>query len=370
MTVSDQLSSTGMAYASVGRRIGAYLMDGVVGLLLLVVVGGVPVLVTGEPTAITAGYAGAVVLGLVQWYLLGTRGYTIGKLILGIRVVDADTGTPIGMGRAFLRYLVLALAASCLVVLAVMLALLVKDPRRQGWHDKAARSVEVDAARGGAAATAPASDMESASAPVPTPGVTSSRPVPPTAVAPPAPLPPSAAPPLPSGGLVGPPPGLVSTPPAPQGRPAAAVPPVPPPLPPMPAREPAEPVVDELTRRPDSGRREATPPPVRRWVLRPSAGAAMTVEGPTLVGRDPDAALHDQAALWPVDDPAFTVSKTHALVTLVDQSLWIEDLDSTHGVVIRRKGDEATLDRRKPTRLLPGDTVVLGVFEIAVEGGS
>jgi pSer/pThr/pTyr-binding forkhead associated (FHA) protein len=102
-------------------------------------------------------------------------------------------------------------------------------------------------------------------------------------------------------------------------------------------------------------------------VLRPRTGAEHRLDGATVIGRDPEVAGREPATAWPVDDPAFTVSKTHALVTLVGGSPWIEDLDSTHGVLIRRNGDEATIAPRTPTRLLPGDVIVLGAFEIGVE---
>jgi predicted component of type VI protein secretion system len=130
---------------------------------------------------------------------------------------------------------------------------------------------------------------------------------------------------------------------------------------------PAVDPIDEVTRRPHDG---VTPTPrvqPRTWVLRPRTGADHVLEGATVVGRDPDATAHGRATPWRVDDPAFTVSKTHALVTLVNGSPWIEDLDSTHGVVIRRNGDEASIAPRTPTRLLPADVIVLGAFEIAVD---
>lgn len=357
MSVPDQTSQS--PYASVGRRIGGYLVDVLLAAIAFGVLGGLPVLVTGEPTALRAGYAAVLVLGLVQWYLLGAKGYTLGKLALGTRVVDAGTGVPIGLGRALLRSLVLGLAASCLVLLPIVVALLAKDPRRQGWHDKAAGSVELDLARGGL----PAADSPAAASASPTaPPVEAGPAVGVRPLGPPVPIDPAAAPPLPSGGLVGPPPGLVSPPPEEAAGPAA------PPLPPETTSVPAaEPAVDEQTRlRAVDRSQPASSTPGRRWVLQPGEGEPLTVETATLVGRDPDPALYEGAALWRLDDPAFTVSKTHALLTLLEGVAWIEDLHSTHGVMIRRNGDEALLGPRRPYRLLPGDTLVLGAFEITV----
>jgi len=170
--------------------------------------------------------------------------------------------------------------------------------------------------------------------------------------------PPPVVTPLPAGGLVGPPPGLIAPPPA---QTAAATPVAPPPA------APVDPV-DEATRRPRGGVHATPPTGERTWVLRPRVGGGEHVlTGSVVIGRDPDATAHGAATPWRVDDPALTVSKTHALVSLVGGSPWIEDLDSTHGVVIRRNGDEATIATRTPTRLLPRDVLVLGTFEIAVD---
>ncbi|MFT4262992.1 MAG: FHA domain-containing protein, partial [Nocardioides sp.] len=125
----------------------------------------------------------------------------------------------------------------------------------------------------------------------------------------------------------------------------------------------------ELTRRPDGPPPAAARPAAPRWVLTPEGGAPFAVERDTLIGRLPDAGLRPGAAVLAVDDPQFTVSKTHAVVTQEPPGLWIEDLDSTHGVVVRRKGDEMRLDPRRPTRLLDGDTVILGAFAISVVAG-
>jgi hypothetical protein len=245
-------------------------------------------------------------------------------------------------------------------VLLVVLALVVRaHPRRQGWHDRVARSVEVRAGREAEVAGGPAGFVPRTPAPPPPPPSLATSPPPPAQAAPaaapgagpsappllppppgpvtgPAPVAPVVVAPLPDGGVVPPPPGLVA--------PVAEAPPAPVPPPPT------------------------APPPPGGWLLRPVDGAPVPVVGAVLVGRDPDVALHDGATPWRVDDPVRTVSKTHALLTADERVLRVEDLDSTHGVLIRRHGDEARLDPRRPTRLLAGDVVVLGAFEIAVEG--
>ncbi|SFC85374.1 FHA domain-containing protein [Nocardioides terrae] len=349
-----QPSGTTSPYASVGARIGGYLLDGVTVALVVLFLGVAPAMLAQNTALIGIGSAGSLVLGIVQWWLMGKRGYTVGKYLTGTRVVDAQTGAPLGMGRALLRYVVLTLLGSCLVPLLVALVVLIRDPRRQGWHDKAARSVEVVAGREGeiAAASAPP-QIRTPLPPPPGPSLATTAPPPPpppapaagSPVAPPpgsvAPIAPAVAAPLGQGDLVAPPPGLIV---APVTAPVTA----PPVVQPTPTPPPAAPAA-------------------RGWVLRPAVGVEQRITGPVLVGRDPDVALRPEAQVWRVDDPALTVSKTHALLMLEGATVTVEDLDSTHGVLIRRKGDEARIDSRRPTKLLAGDVIVLGAFEVAVE---
>lgn len=61
-----------------------------------------------------------------------TAGMTIGKSLMGLRVVRMD-GAPLAVGRCTRRYVTFILAA-----LPLLLGLLwvIVDDRRQGWHDK------------------------------------------------------------------------------------------------------------------------------------------------------------------------------------------------------------------------------------------
>jgi uncharacterized RDD family membrane protein YckC len=76
---------------------------------------------------------GLVVAILYYGLLEGRTGQTIGKRALGIMVLDAHTGTPIGVGRAIGRYFGKFLStAFCLLGYLWMLW----DPQKQTWHDK------------------------------------------------------------------------------------------------------------------------------------------------------------------------------------------------------------------------------------------
>jgi uncharacterized RDD family membrane protein YckC len=78
-------------------------------------------------------------------YLNGVSGQTVGKRLLGIRVIDVATGEAIGFRRGLARYGTVALLTMAFVVPAMIDGLWpLRDERRQAWHDKVARSVVVD----------------------------------------------------------------------------------------------------------------------------------------------------------------------------------------------------------------------------------
>ena len=68
-------------------------------------------------------------------------GGTIGKLALGLRVQNADTGANLSWLEAFLREVVGRVLSS--LVLGLGYLWVIWDPKKQGWHDKIAKSVVV-----------------------------------------------------------------------------------------------------------------------------------------------------------------------------------------------------------------------------------
>jgi uncharacterized RDD family membrane protein YckC len=70
-------------------------------------------------------------------YLIGVRQQTIGMRALKIKVVDANTGAAIGVGRGLLRYLVQFLTG-LLCLVGYFSPFFDRTKRNQGWHDKAA----------------------------------------------------------------------------------------------------------------------------------------------------------------------------------------------------------------------------------------
>ncbi len=70
-------------------------------------------------------------------YFEAHRGGTPGKLILGLRVVDAETGSPISPGRALVRFVVRFFSVMPFFLGYISM---LWDPDRRTWHDRIAGS--------------------------------------------------------------------------------------------------------------------------------------------------------------------------------------------------------------------------------------
>lgn len=77
-----------------------------------------------------AGFVAAV---LYYGFMEGNTGRTIGKRLLSVKVVDANTGAPIGVGRAIGRYFARFISA---IPCALGYLWMLWDPNKQTWHDK------------------------------------------------------------------------------------------------------------------------------------------------------------------------------------------------------------------------------------------
>lgn len=67
-----------------------------------------------------------------------SKGQTLAMRLFRLRVVDANTGQPIGVGRAILRYIGYFISG---IVCYIGLIWAAFDSRKQGWHDKIAGTV-------------------------------------------------------------------------------------------------------------------------------------------------------------------------------------------------------------------------------------
>src|SRR6478609_9022286 len=136
--------------AQLERRFAALVIDR---LLAWTVIAGVGVatalLVSDDVWTVVGAVAGAtVLLWLVLSVVVGLTGTSPGKAVTGLRVVHHGTGTPIGVGPALLRSLVLGVSGlpTFGIGLAALAWTAVEDRGRQrrGWHDHLAHTIVVD----------------------------------------------------------------------------------------------------------------------------------------------------------------------------------------------------------------------------------
>jgi uncharacterized RDD family membrane protein YckC len=130
------------------RRFFAYLIDsilvGIVSGVIFGVINGIVRSASDTQTLSSGSALIGLVIGLAYFgWLWGTRGQTLGYMVLGIRVTRSD-GSPITVGRALIRYLALYLSgALCLIPLIISAFMIGLGQRKQGIHDLIADTVVV-----------------------------------------------------------------------------------------------------------------------------------------------------------------------------------------------------------------------------------
>ena len=134
-----------------GRRLAAGLIDGIIVvfmtfvlLILVAILGIFSASFNYEdpnsfgPLLIVGGLLMSAIYYIGFWK---SEGQTFGKQMLGIRVIQTKGGS-LGWGKAFLRYIGYIISG---VLASLGFLWIVFDGRRQGWHDKIAGTLVVDA---------------------------------------------------------------------------------------------------------------------------------------------------------------------------------------------------------------------------------
>jgi uncharacterized RDD family membrane protein YckC len=153
-------------YAHWGKRVGAYLLDGIatsiaalplwIGYGMLAASAETTTAADGTVTTTTEG-GGVVVLLIVLGIITslaffvwntcmkqGSTGYSIGKGVLGIKLIGEKTGQPIGAGMSFVRYLCHILDSICYIGYLWPLW----DSKRQTFADKIIGTVVINQPKG------------------------------------------------------------------------------------------------------------------------------------------------------------------------------------------------------------------------------
>lgn len=152
-------------YASWGARLGAYLLDGLIGVAVAIVpftIGIIIIVTTSTTSTDVNGYttttgvdplgflflaiAYVMLIAFAIWnyvFRQGRTGQTLGKKIVGIQVVRDENGRFLGAGTAFLRLIMSSILGGvcCLGWFNFLWPLW--DDKRQTWHDKIVGSVVI-----------------------------------------------------------------------------------------------------------------------------------------------------------------------------------------------------------------------------------
>jgi len=123
--------------ASFGLRLAAYVIDIVV---VNVVTYVLSYLIRTQTTVAALTMSFLITLGYFAVFEGSGSGQTVGKRLVGIRVVDFGAGTPISYGRAFARNLGRWLSG---IVFFLGYLWMLWDADRQTWHDKIASTTVV-----------------------------------------------------------------------------------------------------------------------------------------------------------------------------------------------------------------------------------
>jgi len=143
-----------VTYGGFWIRFVAYIVDSIIigiPVLILAVILGVIIGVASSSSSSSSSTTNAAATGvssLIQlislvisigyFVFFWGRGQTLGMRLFKLRVADANTGAPIGYGRAALRFLGYVISA---IVCYIGLIWAAFDARKQGWHDKMANTV-------------------------------------------------------------------------------------------------------------------------------------------------------------------------------------------------------------------------------------
>lgn len=159
MSSLDSVQAEPVEYGGFWIRVGAALIDS---LLILLVIGPLLTLIYGQKYWLGAvgstGYWDILfnyvlpAAAIVAFWIY--KSATPGKMALGLVIVDADTGQKPSTAQCIGRYLAYYVATLPLLLGIIWVGI---DKRKQGWHDKLARTVVIRTRRSYASLTKPAS---------------------------------------------------------------------------------------------------------------------------------------------------------------------------------------------------------------------
>ncbi|WP_344112234.1 RDD family protein [Kribbella alba] len=144
---------------ALARIIDSVILTVVVYILWAVILGGTSAAVTNADGTVSDGAAGGIIGAFFAAFLItvaltiayevvltAVKGQTLGKMMMGIKVVRSGDGQVPGFGPSFMRWLLPIIGALiCFVgqILVYLSPLFDSSGRMQGWHDKAANTLVI-----------------------------------------------------------------------------------------------------------------------------------------------------------------------------------------------------------------------------------
>ena len=141
----------GIVWAGVPARIGALLVDAivVVAIAFATILAVASVETAGSasnsdsPESLALSLALLVFLLIyhpVCWYLFGQ---SVGQKALGMQIVRASDGAPIGLSEVLVRYAIFSLVTLIYPLGIISAVMAAQDPFKRAWHDQVARTIVV-----------------------------------------------------------------------------------------------------------------------------------------------------------------------------------------------------------------------------------
>lgn len=129
-----------MQYAGVGVRFVAAIIDGIIVGLVSFVLGAVLGIFMGEAGAFLNIILNIAITIFYWVFYQASQGQTIGKKVMGIKVVDLAGNKPTAM-TFFLREIIGKLVSA--IILFIGYLMILWDAKKQGLHDKIAGTVVI-----------------------------------------------------------------------------------------------------------------------------------------------------------------------------------------------------------------------------------
>ena len=123
--------------ADFGTRLVAWLIDAIII--------GVPTFILAMILPMPLVYLLALVAGVAyQVYFWTTSGQTPGKMVMGLKVVSAETGELLDTGGAAIRYVGYIVSG---IPIYLGFLWVIWDQKHEGWHDKIAKTRVIKVAK-------------------------------------------------------------------------------------------------------------------------------------------------------------------------------------------------------------------------------